>query len=137
MDEKSEKKRGKGGRRLTTAAAAAAVLLLAGRGLGSGGWGLLPGDGDSLQPSSEQVQSVEKTGEQQAEDDGVLTVRVHENTIFLEDAEVTAEELEEKLLSLWHMNDPVELVDDGAIKADYDAAAAVLERLNIPYERVG
>lgn len=143
MAEENERKRGRTGRRVTTAAAAAAVLLLAGRGLGSGGWGLLPGDGNSLLPGTQQSQTVETKSEQPeeilnvTEDDGVLTVRVHEHTITLEDAELSAEQLEEKLKSLWHAGDPVELVDDGAIKADYDAVVAVLERLEIPFERVG
>ena len=105
--------------------------------------GLLPGDGNSLLPSTQQSQPAEVKSEQPeeilnvSEDDGVLTIRVHEHAITLEDAELSAEELEQKLLSLWHEGDPVELVDDGAIKADYDAVVAVLERLKIPFVRVG
>ncbi len=141
MNENNQRSRGRTGRRVTTAAAAAALLLLAGRGLGSGGWGLLPGDGTSLLPNAEEREVVEaKTEtveEPAAAEDGVLTVRVQEHTIYLEDEALSPEALEERLLSLWHEGDAVELIDDGAIKADYDAAAAVLDRLQIPYERAG
>ena len=43
-------------------------------------------------------------------------------------------ELEEALLRAYSTEKQVELVDDSAIKADYDTAAAILERLEIPYE---
>ena len=131
-----EKKRSKTGRRVTTAAAAAALLLLAGNGVRSGGWGLLPGDGSSLPPEKEQTQAVETVEAEEpaaAEDDGVLTVSVHESQITFEGENVTPEELEEALLRAYIEGMDVVLVDDGAIKADYDAAAAILDKLEIPY----
>ncbi len=131
-----EKKRSKTGRRVTTAAAAAALLLLAGNGVRSGGWGLLPGDGSSLLPEKEQTQAVETVEAEEpaaAEDDGVLTVSVHESQITFEGENVTPEELEEALLRAYSEGMDVVLVDDGAIKADYDAAAAILDKLEIPY----
>lgn len=131
-----EKKRGKTGRRVTTAAAAAALLLLAGNGVRNGGWGLLPGEGNSLLPEKEQTQAVETVEAEEpasAEDDGVLTVSVHESQISFEGENVTPEELEEALLRVYGEGKRVELVDDGAIKADYDSAAAILDKLNIPY----
>ncbi len=131
-----EKKRGKTGRRVTTAAAAAALLLLAGNGVRNGGWGLLPGEGNSLLPEKEQteaVQVVEAEEPAAAEDDGVLTVSVQESQIFFEGQAVTPEELEEALLRAYGEGKTVELVDNGAIKADYDSAAAILDKLNIPY----
>lgn len=129
-----EKKRGKTGRRVTTAAAAAALLLLAGSGVRSGGWGLLPGDGESILPQKEQSQTVEAAeAPEAAEDDGVLTVSVRENQISFEGQPVTPAELEEALLRAYSEGKEVELVDDGAIKADYDTAAAVLDKLGIPY----
>lgn len=131
-----EKKRSKTGRRVTTAAAAAALLLLAGNGVRSGGWGLLPGDGSSLLPEKEQTQAVESVEAEEpaaAEDDGVLTVSVHESQISFEGENVTPEELEEALLRTYSEGMDVVLVDDGAIKADYDAAAAILDKLEIPY----
>ena len=91
-----EKKRGRTGRRVTTAAAAAALLLLAGNGVRNGGWGLLPGEGNSLLPEKEQTQAVETVEAEEpaaAEDDGVLTVSVQESQIFFEGQSVTPEEL--------------------------------------------
>ena len=41
--------------------------------------------------------------------------------------------LEEALLRAYGEGKTVELVDNGAIKADYDSAAAILDKLNIPY----
>ena len=131
-----EKKRGRTGRRVTTAAAAAALLLLAGNGVRNGGWGLLPGEGNSLLPEKEQteaVQVVEAEEPAAAEDDGVLTVSVQESQIVFEGRAVTPEELEEALLRAYVEGKTVELVDNGAIKADYDSAAAILDKLNIPY----
>ena len=140
---KEETRHGKTGRRLTIAAAAAAVLLLAGGGL-TGGWGLLPGDGSSPQPDQTQTQAEQtvtaspaasgsaETNEA-AEPDTLLTVRVHESQILFEDAPVTPKELEEQLLRAYSEGKEVELVNDGAIKADYDAAAAILDKLEIPY----
>ena len=130
-----QKKRGKTGRRVTTAAAAAALLLLAGSGVRSGGWGLLPGEGNSLLPEKEQTQVTETVEAEapEAADDGVLTVSVHESQISFEGKAVTPEELEEALLRAYSEGVHVELVDDGAIKADYDAAAAILDKLEIPY----
>ncbi len=134
-EEKKKKEKGRGGR---TAAAAALLLLLAGGGYASGGFGLLPNDGDSLKPQTEQVETAAPAETPvQTEDDGVLTVRVQEHQIFFEGEPVTPEELEEALLRGYEEGMRVELIDDGAIKAEYDAAAAVLARLNIPYETAG
>lgn len=123
-----EKKRGKTGRRVTTAAAAAALLLLAGNGVRNGGWGLLP---EKEQTEAVQVAEAEEPVAQ--EDDGVLTVSVQESQIIFEGRAVTPEELEEALLRAYGEGKTVELVDNGAIKADYDSAAAILDKLNIPY----
>ena len=132
-----EKKHGKTGRRVTTVAAAAAVLLLAGSGVRTGGWGLLPGEGDSVLPEKEQTQAVEAVETQEEAEtpaeDNILTVAVHENQISFEGEAVTPEELEDALLRAYSEDKEVELVNDNAIKADYDTAAAILDRLNIPY----
>ena len=131
MAEKNKK--GKGG---TTVGAAALILLLAGGGFGVGrGQGLLPNDGNSLRPETEQVQAVEQEQpvEEAVQDDGVLTVRVAENSIYFEDIEMDAAGLEEALLSAYTDGAKVELLDDNAIKARYDEAAAVLDKLGIEY----
>ena len=132
-----EKKRHSG--RTLTVAAAAAVLLLAGGGMRSNGFGLLPNEGDSVLPEegTTTVQEVVDRRDPQPEteaDDYVLTVTVREDKLFFEGEEVSSEELEEALLRAYSTEKQVELVDDSAIKADYDTAAAILERLEIPYE---
>lgn len=127
-------KKSKGG--ATTVGAAALILLLAGGGYGIGrGQGMLPEEGDSLKPETEIVEVVEQEQkvEDVVEDDGVLTVRVAESQIYFEDEAVTAAELEEALLSAYTEGAAVELVDDMAIKAEYDEAAAVLDKLGIEY----
>ena len=133
-----EEKKRHGGRTATIAAAAAA-LLLAGGGMRSNGFGLLPNEGDSVLPEEgtttvqEVVDRRDPQPEAQAED-YVLTVTVREDKLLFEGEEVSPEELEEALLRGYSTEKQVELVDDGAIKASYDTAAAILERLEIPYE---
>jgi len=127
-----QKKKGKGA--AGTAGIAALILLLAGGGYGVGrGQGMLPGEGDSLKPETEQLELVEQESAQEPADDGILTVRVSENQIYFEDEPMTAAELEEALLREYTEGTPVELVDDSAIKAGYDEAAAVLDKLGIEY----
>ena len=121
--------------------AAAAAFLLFGRGGGfGGGWGLLPSNSSSAVPAQESTQVEEQVKEQveeqetdAVEQDSVLTIRVRENQIFFEEEPVTPEELEDQLLRAYAEGMEVELVDDGAIKADYDAAVSILDKLNIPY----
>jgi len=127
-----QKKKGKGA--AGTAGIAALILLLAGGGYGVGrGQGMLPEEGDSLKPETEQLELVEQESAQEPADDGILTVRVSENQIYFEDEPMTAAELEEALLREYTEGTPVELVDDSAIKAGYDEAAAVLDKLGIEY----
>ncbi len=127
-----QKKKGKGA--AGTAGIAALILLLAGGGYGVGrGQGMLPNEGDSLKPETEQVEVVEQDATEEMADDGILTVRVSENQIYFEDEPVTGAELEEALLREYSEGTPVELVDDSAIKAGYDEAAAVLDKLGIEY----
>jgi len=127
-----QKKKGKGA--AGTAGIAALILLLAGGGYGVGrGQGMLPEEGDSLKPETEQLELVEQESAQEPADDGILTVRVSENQIYFEDEPMTAAELEEALLREYTEGTPVELVDDSAIKAGYDEAVAVLDKLGIEY----
>ncbi len=127
-----EKKKGRSA--AGTAGVAALILLLAGGGYGIGrGQGMLPNEGDSLKPETDQVEIVEQEPSDEIADDGILTVRVSENQIYFEDEPVTAAELEEALLIEYSAGIPVELVDDSAIKAGYDEAAAVLDKLGIEY----
>ncbi len=120
--------------------AAAAAFLLFGRGGGlGGGWGLLPNNSSSTVPAQESTQVEEQVKDQEeqetdaVEQDSVLTIRVRENQIFFEEEPVTPEELEDQLLRAYAEGMEVELVDDGAIKADYDAAVSILDKLNISY----
>ena len=94
---------------------------------------MLPEEGNSLKPETEQVELVEQESAKEPADDGILTVRVSENQIYFEDEPMTAAELEEALLREYTEGTPVELVDDSAIKAGYDEAAAVLDKLGIEY----
>ena len=135
----AQEERRRHGGRTATIAAAAAVLLLAGGGMRSNGFGLLPEKGDSVLPEegTTTVQEVVDRRDPQPEteaDDYVLTVTVREDKLLFQGEEVSPEELEEALLRSYSTEKQVELVDDGAIKASYDTAAAILERLEIPYE---
>ncbi len=132
----AEREKKRHGGRITTLAAAAAVLLLAGGGMRSNGFGLLPNEGDSVLPEEEPAaqEVVDRRDAEPAEEDYVLTVSVSEDKLYFEGEEVSPEELEEALLRSYSTEYQVELVDDGGIKAEYDTAVAILERLEIPYE---
>ena len=135
----AQEERRRHGGRMATIAAAAAVLLLAGGGMRSNGFGLLPEKGDTVLPEegTTTAQEVLDRRDPQVEaeaDDYVLTVTVREDKLLFQGEEVSPEELEEALLRNYSTEKQVELVDDGAIKASYDTAAAILERLEIPYE---
>ena len=67
-------------------------------------------------------------------DDGVLTVTVREDKLLYEGREVTLSQLEEAILKDYKAEtSTVELRDDHAIKAAYDEARALLQRLSIPF----
>lgn len=86
--------------------------------------------------AQETVEQVQETVEAVAapQDDGVLTVTVREDKLFYEEEEVTLAQLEEDLLRDYKAGDTtVELRDDHAIKAAYDEATALLQKLNIPF----
>ena len=131
MADKQEKRKGRGGRRAV--GAAVLLLLLAGGGYSTRGFGLLPGDGDSVLPQAEQTVVAEQAETEAAAESNELIIRVHESEIRFQGEAVTAEQLEEALLHSYGEGKTVRLIDDGAIKADYDTAVAVLEKLNIPY----
>ena len=139
-----------------TAGAVILALLLAGGhfglGIGREGGGLLTGEAletakETVTETAEQVQEKaeetvetvetiqEKVEEAAApQDDGVLTVTVKEDKLLYEGAEVTLAQLEENLLKDYRGDaTAVELRDDHAIKAAYDEAAALLQKLNIPF----
>ena len=133
----AQEERKRHGGRTATIAAAAAVLLLAGGGMRSNGFGLLPGEGDTVLPEEEPAavqEVIDRRDAQPEAEDYVLTVTVREDKLLFEGEEVSPEELEEALLRSYSTEKQVELVDEGAIKASYDTAAAILERLEIPYE---
>ena len=136
-----------------TAGAVILALLLAGGhfglGIGREGGGLLTGqaletDQETLSETAEKAQekaaeAVETVQEKVEEavspqDDGVLTVTVREDKLLYEGEEVTLAQLEENLLRDYKGDDTtVELKDDHAIKAAYDEATALLQKLNIPF----
>ena len=69
-----------------------------------------------------------------AEDDGVLTITVREDTLLYEGREVDLGQLEESLLQDYKADtSTVELQDDHAIKAVYDEVSALLQKLSIPF----
>lgn len=129
------------------------ALLLAGGhfglGIGREGGGLLTGQAletaqETLSENAEKAQekaaeAVETVQEKVEEavspqDDGVLTVTVREDKLLYEGEEVTLAQLEENLLRDYKGDDTtVELKDDHAIKAAYDEATALLQKLNIPF----
>ena len=113
-------------------AAALLALLLGNRfgiGLGGdGGSGLLPAQDNAPAPAET------KTEEQvEQADDGVLSITVREDGLLYEGKSVSIEELEAALLSDYKEGVSVELVDDHAVKASYDEACALLQRLAIDY----
>ncbi len=139
-----------------TAGAVILALLLAGGhfglGIGREGGGLLTGEAletaketgtetaEQVQEKAEEtVETVETIQEKVEEaiapqDDGVLTVTVKEDKLLYEGSEVTLAQLEESLLKDYKGDaTAVELKDDHAIKAAYDEAAALLQKLNIPF----
>ena len=86
--------------------------------------------------AQETVETVQEKVEEAVspQDDGVLTVTVREDKLLYEGEEVTLAQLEENLLRDYKGDDTtVELKDDHAIKAAYDEAAALLQKLNIPF----
>ena len=153
-NKRSQRNRHTGGK--VTAGAVILALLLAGGhfglGIGREGGGLLTGEAletakETVTETAEQVQEKaeetvetvetiqEKVEEAAApQDDGVLTVTVKEDKLLYEGSEVTLAQLEESLLKDYRGDaTAVELKDDHAIKAAYDEAAALLQKLNIPF----
>ena len=152
-NKRSQRNRHTGGK--VTAGAVILALLLAGGhfglGIGREGGGLLAGEAletakETVTETAEQVQEKaeetvetvetiqEKVEEAAApQDDGVLTVTVKEDKLLYEGQEVTLAQLEENLLKDYKAETAVELRDDHAIKAAYDEAAALLQKLNIPF----
>ena len=138
MDQgKRKKKKSHAGGKLTVGAAAV-LLLLAGGAYGiGGGKGLLVGNGDTVLPESTAVQAtpvpaVPEQEEQDREDtEKILSIMVSENRILYNGAEVTTEELEERLLHDFDDSAELRVQDDHAIKAEYDEVLSLLERLGI------
>ena len=144
MAEQKEKKKSRGGAVAGGAAALAlAAYLLLGTpgldiGLGNGG-GLLPGSGNA--PAQEQsvgengAQTEAAPAEQDGLRDGTLTILIREDGIEYEGESVTAEELQTLLERDYAEGETaIEVVDDHAIKADYDGVIALLSDLSLPYE---
>ena len=153
MENKRSSKRNRHTGGKVTAGAVVLALLLAGGhfglGIGREGGGLLTGQ--ALETATETVtETAQKVEEKAAEtvetvqekveeavasrDDGVLIVTVNEDKLLYEGQEVTLAQLEESLLKDYKAETTtVELKDDHAIKAAYDEAKALLEKLSIPF----
>ena len=162
-NKRSFRRNGHTGGKVAIGAVALALLLAGGHfglGIGREGGGVLTGQAmeqaqETVTEAAEQAQetvteAVEQVQEKAAEavetvqekaeeagaaqDDGVLTVTVREDKLLYEGEEVTLVQLEEDLLRDYKADaTTVELRDDHAIKAAYDEAKALLEKLNIPF----
>ena len=156
--EQERKKKSHTGRNVTITALLLAALLGGGRyglgiGKGGGGEGLLPESGNSTQSQTaqtaqteqaepeapetadapEQEPEVTEPGETAA--DAVLEIAVKEDKLFYEGEETDLAALEQALLRDYVQGKTVvTLTDDHAIKAAYDEAAALLDRLGIKVE---
>ncbi len=126
------------GAKVTAAAAVVIALLAGGRyGLGIGrgeGGALLPNQqGPQAAPQETAVQETAAPTEEAAADESVLAVTVRESELLYNGASVSLAELEAALLADYKDGKTVTLTDDHAIKASFDEAAALLDRLSIPY----
>ncbi len=158
----SQRNRHTGGK-VTAGAVILALLLAGGHfglGIGREGGGLLTGQAletaqetlsetaeKAQEKAAEAVETVQEKAQETVEtvqekveeavspqDDGVLTVTVREDKLLYEGEGVTLAQLEENLLRDYKGDDTtVELKDDHAIKAAYDEATALLQKLNIPF----
>ena len=119
------------GRNVAVGAGLVALLLLGGRmGLPGGGGGLLPGGSGTPAPA-ESVQATQPAETPAGSRE--LVIRVSGDKLLLNGEELDAAALEHRLLEDYADGAEVRLEDDQAIKAAYDEAAALLERLDIPY----
>ena len=152
QNKRSTKRNRHTGGKVTAGAVILALLLAGGHfglGIGREGGGLLTGQ--ALETATETVtETAQKVEDKAAEtvetvqekveevvasrDDGVLIVTVNEDKLLYEGQEVTLAQLEESLLKDYKAETTtVELQDDHAIKAAYDEAKALLQKLNIPF----
>ena len=151
-NKRSPKRNRHTGGKVTAGAVILALLLAGGHfglGIGREGGGLLTGQAleTAQEKAAETVEQVQEKAQEAVEtvqekvqevaapqDDGVLTVTVKEDKLLYEGSEVTLAQLEESLLKDYRGDaTAVELRDDHAIKAAYDEAAALLQKLNIPF----
>ena len=137
MSQEQKKKKSHTGRNVTITAVLLAALLGGGHfglGIGRGGEGFLTQNSESAQTQTAAAEaSAEPQAEETAPDDGVLAITVQEDKLLYQGAEVSLTELEEALLRDYTPEKTVTLTDDHAIKAAYDEAAALLDKLGIPY----
>ena len=151
QNKRSTKRNRHTGGKVTAGAVILALLLAGGHfglGIGREGGGLLTGQAletatetvtETAQKAEEKAAEVVETVQEKVEevvspqDDGVLTVTVREDKLLYEGQEVTLVQLEEALLRDYSDGVKVSLTDDHAIKAAYDEAKALLQKLNIPF----
>ena len=134
-----KKKKGGGG------AAVGIVALLAllggggyfGLGVGNPNGGLLPVNQTTQAPqpavTTEAPKEVTTEAPESTTEDSVLSIIVKESGILYEGRSVTLTELEKALLSDFANGKEVQLSDDHAKKADYDAVETLLKQLTIPF----
>ncbi|MBQ4424763.1 MAG: hypothetical protein II882_03370 [Lachnospiraceae bacterium] len=134
----NSKKKGGGGK----VAGAALILAL----LGGGGYLGLSGalNGTPLNPDTAssaaqtQAETTAETPEEtqkETEDDGILDIVVKADGIVYEGRSVTLTELEEALMKDYKDGTKITVSDDHAVKADFDAVTALLEKLNLPFSK--
>ena len=91
-------------------------------------------DGEKTEelPSAEYAEQETDTNEETDYGaDSILSIEVIGEKILYEGAEVTVQELEERLLSEYTNEKSVSLTDDHAIKGTYDEVEAVLTKLSL------
>ena len=113
-----------------------------GLGIGNPNGGLLPNSNPSAPaPVASQEQTAQQTSEQTQEvtaaptEATVLVITIREDKILYQDREVSLTELETALLSDYKAGKTVRLADDKAIESVYGDVSALLNKLNIPFEK--
>lgn len=146
MAREEEKKNNHTGRKV---AGAAVILALLGGGgyfgfgLGNPNGGLLP----NTQPSQPQQQVTQEQTQEETvppttaevtkapTESSVLTITVKESEILYQGKAVSLAELETAILSDFKDGKTVKLVDEKAIESVYGDVSALLNKLNIPFEK--
>ena len=149
-EKKTRNKKKHTGRNVTIGATAALLLLLGGymgfgQGLGLGaGNTILPNESATKSDASTQavvtsapepvVTEVPATQEPEAEpENNTIVISVSESKVLIDGEEVDLASIESALKGVVTDGKQVQLKDDHAIKATYDAVVSALQKLDIPF----